>query len=448
MNLNLFTLENTLTNQPYEILLFLGIILVVSKLLSLWLSKLKLPTVIAYLITGLLVGLLTFLPDGWFRGSFEYSVDALKFFAKIGVVLIMFSAGLETDISKVKAMGVKSLIITSLGVVVPLCLGTLLAYLYNLTTGGAMSVFSMLYYGVILSATSVSITVAVLKELKKLNSPVGTALVSAAILDDIIGIVLLSVVISMASSNSPDTSITIAGLISQAAGLSGAANVVLIVVSMIVFFVVTFFVGLLLRRFFNFLGHKYPHHIRITILAFGVCFIYSYIAELFSIADITGAFLIGLALSSTNVKPYVDHRSETISNNLFTPVFFSMIMINLYPSFKAFDTSFLVFGLLWVAVGIIGKIIGAGAGGLICKFKFKDSLAIGIGMMARAEVLIVCASKGIDAGLVDNQIMIYTVILILITSFLTPIILKFIYRNEGKTNKQIPPVENKLENEK
>ena len=96
------------------------------------------------------------------------------------------------------------------------------------------------------------------KRTKKLNSPVGTALVSAAILDDIIGIVLLSVVISMASSNSPDTSITIAGLISQAAGLSGAANVVLIVVSMIVFFVVTFFVGLLLRRFFNFLGHKIP----------------------------------------------------------------------------------------------------------------------------------------------------------------------------------------------
>ena len=185
------------SHKPYEFLLFLGLIIALAKLFSLGLSKIKIPQVIGMLIAGLAVGCLTFIPNDWFQASFAYSQTGLDFFAKVGVILIMFSAGLETDLKKVRSLGVKSLIITSLGVIVPMLLGYLAAFTFNSVTGGSLNregvapVYTEIYYGVILSATSVSITVATLKELHHLDSPVGTALISAAILDDIIGIVLL-----------------------------------------------------------------------------------------------------------------------------------------------------------------------------------------------------------------------------------------------------------------
>jgi len=418
-------------HEPFEILLFLGLILVLSKGLSLLLGKLKLPKVVSFLLAGLLVGCLSLIPNDWFQGSFAYSEGGLSFFSKVGVVLIMFSAGLETDLSKVKKLGAKSAVITSLGVIVPMALGFLAAFIYNEVTGGALNepgidpIYTEIYYGVILSATSVSITVATLKELNRIDTPVGTALISASILDDIIGIVLLSLVISLANSGSGAVSTTtFAGMVINALGLDAGWSVVTILLFMLAFFGLTIGAGSLLSRLFDYLGKKYPHHIRITILALAFCFLWSYLAEFFSIADITGAFAIGLILSKTSPERYIDHRSETINDNIFAPVFFACIALNMFEMEGGFNVNFLIFGIIWVVLGIVGKIIGAGFGGLITKFKFRDSLAIGIGMMARAEVLIVCAQKGIDAGLVDGQIIIYALALILVTSVLTPILLK------------------------
>ncbi len=429
------------SHKPYEFLLFLGLIIALAKLFSLGLSKIKIPQVIGMLIAGLAVGCLTFIPNDWFQASFAYSQTGLDFFAKVGVILIMFSAGLETDLKKVRSLGVKSLIITSLGVIVPMLLGYLAAFTFNSVTGGSLNregvapVYTEIYYGVILSATSVSITVATLKELHHLDSPVGTALISAAILDDIIGIVLLSLVISLSSSGSGNVdNSTFAGMILNATGLASntAISITVIILFMVLFFALSTGLAYLLGRFFNFLGNKYPHHIRITILALAACFIWSYLAEFFSIADITGAFVMGLILSRTSSERYIDHRSETISDNIFAPVFFACIAMNMFKGSSGFSVSFIAFGVIWVVCGLIGKVVGAGVGGLITHFKFRDSLGIGIGMMARAEVLIVCAQKGIDAGLVDPQIMVYTLALILVSSFLTPILLKLVFKkNDG-----------------
>lgn len=427
------------SHKPFEILLFLALILILSKLFSLFLSKLKIPQVIGFLLAGLVVGSLTFIPNDWFQNSFSYSKTGLDFFAKIGVILIMFSAGLETDLNKVKALGIKSVIITSLGVIVPMILGYLAAFIFNQCTGGSLNrdgippVYTEIYYGVILSATSVSITVATLKELHRLDSPMGTALVSAAILDDIIGIVLLSLVISLSSSGSGavDGS-TFAGMIINASNISGntALCIFLVILFMIIFFAISIGLAFLLSKLFNYLGNKYPHHIRITIMALGFCFLWSYLAEFFSIADITGAFIMGLILSRTSCEKYIDHRSETIADNIFAPIFFACIAMNMFQNSGSFSTQFLIFGVIWVFAGLLGKVLGAGTGGLITHFKFKESLGIGIGMMARAEVLIVCAQKGIDANLVDSQIMVYTLALILLSSFLTPIILKLLFKND------------------
>lgn len=437
-------------HKPFEILLFLGLILILSKLISLGLSKFRIPKVIGFLIAGLLVGCLSFIPGDWFQGSFAYSRTGLDFFSKVGVILIMFSAGLETDLKKVKSLGVKSVIITSLGVIFPLVFGYLAAFVYNQITGGALNrpgiapVYTEIYYGVILSATSVSITVATLKELGRLDTPVGTALISAAILDDIIGIVLLSLVISLANSGagSIDNS-TFAGMIVNALGLGSntAVAITFILLFMVLFFALSIGLAFGLSKLFNYLGQKYPHHIRITILALAFCFLWSYLAEFFSIADITGAFVMGLILSRTSPENYIDHRSETISDNLFAPVFFACIALNMFASKESFDLSFMAFGFIWVFLGLLGKVLGAGTGGLLTRFKFRDSLAIGVGMMARAEVLIVCAQKGIDSGLVDPQIMVYTLVLILVSSFMTPILLKLVFKGSVPPAPPVEPVE-------
>ena len=444
------------SHEPYQILIILGLILILAKSFSLLLSKIHVPQVIGYLIAGLVIGLLTFIPNDPFQltvmnGQKSYVGTGLDFFAKIGVVLIRFSAGLETDLKKVKSMGLQSIIITLLGVAVPLLFGFLAAFVTNkctasathpegiLTPEGQPEIYSELYYGVILSATSVSITVATLKELKKLDTPVGTALVSAAILDDVIGIVLLSLILSLASSGKGgrDNS-TFAGRIINGAHITNtAASVSLIIVFRLLFFAITIGIGFVAKRFFNWLGNKYPHHIRITILALGFCFVWSYLAEYFSIADITGAYRIGLVLSNTVAQHYIDHRTETIADNIFAPVFFANIAMARYQG-EEFTTQFLAFGIIWVICGLLGKIVGAGCGSLICKFKFKDSLKVGIGRMARAEVLIVCADKGIAGGLIDNQIMVYTLVLILVSSFLTPIILKALYKGEPAEQTELP----------
>lgn len=421
------------TSHPYQILLPLGLILILAKLFSLGLHKLKVPQVIGFLISGLVVGLITFIPNQ--NILTDYTLGGLDLFAKVGVILIMFSAGLGTDIKKVKAVGWQSVVITSLGVIVPMLFGFLLAFTFDKITGGntlVPAIYSEIYYGVVLTATSVSITVATLKELGRLNSKVGMSLVSAAILDDIIGIILLSLVLSLAKSGnaSADTS-TFAGMIMQATGsTSTGLNVFLIILFMLLFFGLTFLVGILLRKLFNWLGNKYPHHIRITIMALGACFIWSYLAEYFNIADITGAYLIGLILGGTKPEHYIDHRSETLADNIFAPVFFACIAMNMYTSHTGFDVKFLIFGLLWVVLGLLGKVVGAGCGALISRYSFKDSLRVGIGMMARAEVVIVCAQKGVDGGLISSQLMVYTLVLILVSSFLTPIFLKASYKNE------------------
>ncbi len=144
---------------------------------------------------------------------------------------------------------------------------------------------------------------------------------------------------------------------------------------------------------------------------------------------------MGLIFAGTKPADYIDHRAETTNNYIFAPVFFASIAMEMYQtSFDSTFLAFLGFGLAWVLAGLLGKVVGAGLGARIMKFKFKDSLRIGVGMMARAEVLIVCAQKGVEANLVSSQIMPFTLILILVSSFLTPIFLKLLYKGEPLEN--------------
>lgn len=410
---NLFFILSETQNKPFELLLPIALILLLSKVLSILCRKIHLPQVIGFLLAGLLLGLITLIPN---QNIFtDYTEEGLDFLAKIGVIFIMFSAGVETDIKSIKSTGLASIIITLLGVIVPSLFGFLVALAFFPNE----SIYSNIFYGIILSATSVSITVATLKELGKLDSKVGTSIVSAAILDDIIGVILLSLVLSL--SGSGDSTGAASSEVWKTIGL------------MALYFVIAFGLGILIKKFFQWMDKKYPHHRRIPIFGFAVCFIYAYAAEKwFGVADITGAYIAGIIMSQTKSKDYIDRRAEIETYILFGPIFFANIGLMMYQGFEMNDLTFLWFGLAYVVAGILGKVVGAGLGAKICKYSWNDSLQVGVGMMARAEVVIVCAQKGIDSGLVKAEIMPFILLLILVTSFLTPIFLKAL----NKKNKE------------
>lgn len=417
--------ENALSvmgaSETYEILLPLALILLLGKLFSLLGKKLGLPQVVGMLVAGILIGLIKLIPD-----QTVFSEDTLKglsFLAKIGVILIMFSAGIETDLKQFKTCGLSSIVITVLGVVFPMGLGFIIATAFN---GGFENageyVLQNLFYGTILSATSVSITVATLKELGKLNSKVGTSIITAAILDDIIGVILLSLFISLDKGN-------------------GASEVGIVIGKMIGFFAVAIVLGIGLHFAINFIEKRRPHTRRLPIIGFAVCFFFAYAAEKwFGVADITGAYVAGLILSTVREHEYIDRKIEVSNYMIFAPVFFANIGIT--ADFSGITATMAGFGIAFIAVGLLGKVLGCGLGSLICKYSFKDSLRIGVGMMVRAEVVIVCTQKGIDNGLVDPAIMPFVLLLVVVSALVAPMLLKLLYKGDKTdTPTLIPPIE-------
>ena len=401
--------------EYFEILLPLACVLLLSKILGIVCRKIGMPQVVGMLLAGVIIGLIKYIPGQSILSPIV--LEGMGFLAKIGVILIMFSAGLETDIKLIKNTGGAAIVITLLGVIVPLGLGFIVACGFN---GGfhdwsKETILSNLFYGAILTATSVSVTVATLKELGKLSSKVGTAIISAAIIDDIIGVILLSFIIGMSK------------------GDSGSIWIVLL--KTVAYFVAAIGFGLLIRFIFKKLEVKYPHNRRIPIFGYAVCFIFAYCAEkFFGVADITGAYFAGLMLAKTDETDYIDRKTDITTYMIFGPVFFANIGMTTSFDFK--DASIVLFGLCFIIAGILGKILGCGFGAKICKLNWSDSAKIGIGMMVRAEVALVCAQKGVENGLIDSAIMPFILILIIFTSFIAPILLKLIYK---KDNFNIPP---------
>lgn len=407
--------------SPYEILLPLALILCLTKLFALGAHKIGLPAVIGMLIAGLLIGLLKFVPSEKFNEIFfgETIRNWLSVFAKIGVVLIMFSTGLGTDLKMLRASGVASIVITTFGVVFPMAFGTFVAWAFHIGSG----LLSNLFYGAILTATSVSVTVAALKELGKLETKVGTAIVAAAVIDDVIGIIVLSVLTGFTSVPAEESASFLPVWWENAEWW-------LVIIKILCFFVIAISVGLLLRKRFNKIESKYPHNRRVPILAICVCFVYAYIAEkIFGVADITGAYVAGLILGGTlQETPYVEVKTDVLGYMFFSPVFFATIGMNL--DFSGFSGSFAAFGLCYVVAAIAGKLIGCGTAAKLCRFSNKDSFRIGCGMMVRAEVVLICTDKGISSGLVSPAVYPFVFMIIILTSVLAPLLLKLSYKNE------------------
>lgn len=408
--------------QYFEILLPLALILLLSKVLGILCRKIGLPQVVGMLLAGVLVGLLNYIPGQTVLT--EFTETGLGFFAKIGVILIMFSAGLETDVKLIRKTGGAAAVITVMGVVLPMALGFIVACAFNggFNDWSKSTVLGNLFYGVILTATSVSVTVATLKELGKLSSPIGTAIISAAIIDDIIGVVVLSLVVG----------------ISKGAG----GDIWIVLLKTVAYFVAVIVLGLLARFLFKKMEKKYPHNRRIPIFGYVLCFVFAYCAEkFFGVADITGAYFAGLMLAKTQETDYIDRKADINTYMIFGPVFFANI--GLTTSFGNINGSTVLFGVCFIIAAILGKFLGCGFGAKICGFSWSDSAKAGVGMMVRAEVCLVCAQKGVENGLINASIMPFILVLIIITSFAAPVLLKLLCKKDGETalksDSVIPP---------
>lgn len=409
--------------MEYEVLLPIGLILLVSKGLSIFCNRLGLPRIVGLLLAGVLIGLINYIPNQTVLTA--STLSGVSFIAKIGVILIMFSAGIETDMKTLKQTGLASCIITLAGVIVPLGLGFLVAAAFNGGFSGMTQekAIQNVFYGVLLTATSVSVTVATLKEMGKLNSKVGTAIVSAAILDDIIGVIILSFVIGISQN-----------------GESGVATSgpwrVLAMTALFFVFVIVF--GLLVQKAFKWITKRYPHSRRVPIFSFAFCFLMAYVSEkVFGVADITGAFFAGLVLSTVNSHEYIDRKVDVTTYMIFGPVFFANIGIN--TSFSGIDGNMVLFGLSLVAVGMLGKFIGCGIAAKCCGFSVRESLTTGVGMMARAEVILVTTNKGIENNIIPSTITPFILILIIVTSFVVPLLLKLINKGDKTPMPQLLP---------
>ncbi len=393
--------------MDYSILRDLAIIIIFAKFFGLLARKVKAPQVVGEIVAGLIIG-----------PSVLHFVDQSDFIAQmaeIGVILLMFSAGLETNLKDLMKTGFKAFLIACAGVFIPLIGGTLLYMgFYGFSEAGSSEFYTALFVGVILTATSVSITVQTLREMGKLKGEVGQTIMSAAIIDDVIGIIVLTFVIGFKNPES---------------------NPGRVVLSTVLFFAAALVVGIVIYKIFKLADMRYPHTRRIPIMGLALCFCLAYVAETyFGIADITGAYVAGVILCSIKDSEYIASKMDTNSYMLFGPIFFASI--GLKTNLTSIDGNLILFCIAFVAVGLICKIIGCGLMGRLCRFNWHDSLKIGVGMMTRGEVALIVSQKGLSVGMIGSEYFAAVIMLIVVSSITTPIVLKALYGADEKRLKK------------
>lgn len=387
----------------YEVFNELAIIIVAAKLLGLLARKLHAPQVVGEIIAGLLVGPCVL-------GIVSESDFIIKL-AEIGVIMLMFMAGLETDLRELIKTGPVALLIACAGVFVPLLGGYLLySGFYGFASVGSTEFFKAVFIGVILTATSVSITVETLREMGRLKGKVGTAILSAAIIDDVIGIIVLTFVVGFQNENS-----------------SGGK----VIINTLLFFLFASVFGVICYQIFKFLDSRYSRSHRIAIFGFVLCLTLAYCAEkFFGIADITGAYIAGIILCNIQDSEYIEQKIDVSSYMIFGPVFFASI--GLKTTFDGMTWALFGFSICFVLVGCIAKIVGCGLVAKCCGFTKQESLKIGVGMMTRGEVALIVGQKGLAVGLLDPIYFASVILLIIVSSVTTPILLKLLFSKDTR----------------
>ncbi|WP_336787776.1 cation:proton antiporter [Paenibacillus sp. MMO-177] len=375
-----------------EFILYLAIIIVSTKLAGALSVKLGQPAVLGKLIAGIIIGPAVL---GWVKPD-----DFIGHFSEIGVLLLMFIAGLETDLDQLRKNWKPSFAVAIGGIILPFVGGYGIAAAFGLSNNEA------LFLGLLLCATSVSISVQTLKEMNKLQSREGTTILGAAVVDDVLVVILLAVMMSFLV---PASDVSIGLLIGKK----------------LLFFVAIGLAGwLLVPRFMKWFA---PFKVTETIMSAGliVCFAFSYFAEEMGIAGIIGAFAAGIAVSQTAFKHEVESRVEPIAYTLFVPVFF--VSIGLHITFDGVGEQ-LLFIVLVTLIAAVTKLLGGGLGARLTGFNNRSSIAIGAGMVSRGEVALIIAASGLESGLLPEKYFTSVVLIVILTTLITPPLLKQVFK--------------------
>lgn len=390
--------------MDYRFLLNLTIILLSTKVLGLVTRKFHMPQVVGALLAGVIMGPAV-------TGTL-HETEFLDKLAEIGVIVLMFCAGLETDTKELKKSGKSAFIIALIGVIVPLFGGFAVAYFFNrpgmIASDASCSLFLQnMFIGVILTATSVSITAETLKEIGKIKTHSGNAILGAAIIDDVLGIIALTVITSTTDPN---------------------VNLFAVLLKIAAFFVFSAIGGVLIYKAYSRWSNNAERGLqRHAIAAFSLCLLMSYIAEhFFGVADITGAYIAGVIISNTQKSQFLTSKFDTLSYLLLSPVFFASI--GLKVELPPMTPAIVLFAVLLTLTAILTKVIGCGVGAKLCGYKNYQSIRIGVGMISRGEVALIVAGKGQQLGLLSGDFLGPVVLVVIITTIITPIILKPVFR--------------------
>ena len=383
-----------------HIFLTIALILLSTKFIAMLTRRIHMPQVLGSLLAGILLGPAVF--------NLVEPNETIETLAEFGVIILLFSAGLETDLRQLRKSFKSSLLIAALGISVALGSGFAIAALFG------KSSFESFFIGVIIAASSTSITVEALQEMGKLKTKSGTAIMGTAIIEDILIIIILAVILSGGTS-----------------GFSVASTVITLS-KIIVFFAFACIFGLGVNKLFNLMDEKFGHKRRLSVFALAYCFLLAYIAEFLGLAAITGAYLAGIALCTTRCVDYLEEKTHVLSYMIFTPVFIANI--GLQTSFSALNGSVLLFTAALIGAAIFSKITACGLGAKICKFSSRESIQIGVGMVSRGEITIIIAVKGLIAGFIEPQLFSSVIAVILVTVIITPVLLRFAYSDKNRSD--------------
>ncbi len=394
--------------ESYDFLLVIAIILYSTKILGLVSQKVNMPQVVGALVAGILVGpsCLNMVQGG----------DFLMKISELGVILLMFLAGIDTDLEELKKTGAASMIIAVIGVVVPLVLGFAVYYMFFGGTDDPLMFLKAVFVGVILTATSVSITVETLREMGCLKGKIGTSILGAAIIDDILGIIILTVVTGFAGES---------------------VNTFAVFARIFAFFVFLAVVGMGVHFIFKKMDNNWGQKRRIAIFGFGFCLLLSYIAErYFGIADITGAYFAGLILCNiADTRENLAKKLNITSYMIFAPMFFASIGIK--TEITGMTPQIILFSIVLLIVAILSKVIGCGLGAKMCRFTNHEALSVGVGMISRGEVALIVAQKGEAANIIDPHLFPAIVMVVIVTTLITPVLLKVVMAPDVRRNKEM-----------
>ena len=380
----------------------LSLILIVTAVAGHFSVRIGLPAVIGQLLSGIILGPALL---GWVHDS-TFITD----FSELGVIILMFMAGLESNLQLLKKYWRPSLFVAVLGVILPVAVIDWCSQLFHLSS------VESLFLGVTFAATSVSISVAVLKELNALDGKEGTTILGAAVVDDVLAVLILSLMVSLFGSEVGGSSQKSTNL-GLSLGIQAAFFIGL-------FAVVKWIVPLLMK-----VGDALLIPTSVTLMSLVICFGLAYFADFIGLSAVIGAFFAGIAVGQTDYRQVIDAHIQPIGNAVFIPVFFVSIGLNM--SFKGFLNDFWFIVVITVAA-IVTKLVGAGIGAKLAGFSWLSGYEIGAGMVSRGEMALIIAQIGYQGKLLSADRYSAVITAIILTTLIAPLLLRQSIQHQNK----------------